>query len=70
MSCPEPEPLSARSLGEPVRVVHLPERDYNDGAARRDWQKQGYATLAEMAGHPVLGECPRCSARPEETEHG
>jgi hypothetical protein len=50
-------------------VVHLPERDYADEAARRDWQKQGYSTTPLFGSHPVLQRCPACSgAPPAETE--
>jgi hypothetical protein len=51
-------------------VVHLPDRDYNDEAARRDWQKQGFATTTVFGGHPVLTECAQCSGMPQETSHG
>ena len=49
-------------MAEPVPVVHLSEADYADDAKRRDWQKQGFATLGPFAGHPLNTECPGCRA--------
>ena len=47
-------------------VVHLPDRGYNDAAARRDWQKQGFAVTTVFGNHPVCAECPQCSGTPPE----
>jgi hypothetical protein len=44
-----------------AEIVHLGERDYDDEAVRRDWQKQGFATVPEFGGHPVGVHCPACS---------
>ena len=50
-------------------VVHLPQRDYDDAAKRRDWQRSGYAVTAEFGDHPVRTGCAQCS-EPQERPAG